>query len=86
VVVIHKEKRTKTESGIIIATNNKADERIPQLGKVVSIGPDVNDIGIDDYVVFEAYAGLEFQPEDEDLSYVILNEEDIRAIYTQDEE
>ena len=74
---------TKTESGIIIAMDEKRERKAVEVGTVVSIGetafkdyggaPDMIKIG--DRVVIARYSGKEIK--DGDIEYVVVNDEDI---------
>lgn len=54
ILVKVKEVETKTASGIIIPDN--ASKEKPTQATVVSVGPDVKDVSVDDTVVYGQYA------------------------------
>lgn len=68
---------TTTASGIIIPDNAKEK---PLTGKVLAVGPDALDEGINenDVVLFGKYTGTEFTLDGEEL--LILNSDDILGI------
>ena len=77
VLVEREEEVTTTASGIIIPDNAKEK---PQRGKVLAVGPDAKDEGINegDIVVFGKYSGNEIILDDKE--YLILNSDEILGI------
>jgi len=77
VLVEREEEVTTTASGIIIPDNAKEK---PLQGKVLAVGPDAKDEGINegDVVVFGKYAGNEITLDGKE--YLILNSDDILGI------
>jgi chaperonin GroES len=77
VLVEREEEVTTTASGIIIPDNAKEK---PQRGKVLAVGPDAKDEGINegDVVVFGKYSGTEIVLDDKE--YLILNSDEILGI------
>ena len=77
VLVEREEEITTTASGIIIPDNAKEK---PQQGKVVAVGPDAKEEGINDgdTVVFGKYSGNEISLDGVD--YLILNSDDILGL------
>ena len=77
VLVEREEEVTTTASGIIIP--DKAKEK-PQQGKVIAVGPDAKEEGINDgdTVVFGKYGGSEISLDGVD--YLILNSDDILGL------
>ncbi len=77
VLVEREEEVTTTASGIIIPDNAKEK---PQQGKVVAVGPDAKEEGINDgdTVVFGKYGGSTLSLDGVD--YLILNSDDILGI------
>lgn len=77
VLVEREEEVTTTASGIIIPDNAKEK---PQQGKVVAVGPDAKEEGINDgdTVVFGKYGGNEISLDGVD--YLILNSDDILGL------
>jgi len=69
------EEATTTASGIIIPDNAKEK---PSRGKVLAIGSDVEDINVDDVVVFGKYAGTDLILDDNE--YLVLEVSDILGI------
>ena len=77
VLVEREEEITTTASGIIIPDNAKEK---PQQGKVVAVGPDAKEEGINagDTVVFGKYGGNDISLDGVD--YLILNSDDILGL------
>ena len=69
------EEATTTASGIIIPDNAKEK---PSRGKVLAIGSDVEDVKVDDVVVFGKYAGTELVLDDNE--YLVLEVSDVLGI------
>ena len=66
---------TTTASGIIIPDSAKEK---PLEGKVIAIGNDVEDVAVDDIVVFGKYTGTEIVLDGDD--YLILELSDVLGI------
>jgi len=66
------EEANTTASGIIIPDNAKEK---PSKGKVIAIGNEVEDISVDDTVVFGKYSGNEISLDGEE--YLIMESSDI---------
>ena len=66
-----------TSSGIILATTNKEK---PAVYEVLSVGPEVKDVGVGDKVVVGKFTGSEFKLDGEDYKFVKM--EDVLAIVT----
>jgi len=64
-----------TASGIIIPDNAKEK---PSRGKVLAIGNDVEDVNVDDVVVFGKYSGTELVLEDKE--YLVLEVSDVLGV------
>ena len=75
VLVSRTEEAKTTASGIIIPDN--ATEK-PLTGKVVAVSTEVENVKVDDVVVFGKYAGNEFKVEGE--NYLILELDDMFGI------
>jgi chaperonin GroES len=77
VLVEREEEVTTTASGIIIPDNAKEK---PQRGKVLAVGPDASDEGINegDIVVFGKYSGTDIVLDEKE--YLILNSDEILGI------
>jgi chaperonin GroES len=69
------EEPTTTASGIIIPDNAKEK---PSRGKVLAIGSDVEDVNVDDIVVFGKYAGTDLVLEDNE--YLVLEVSDVLGV------
>jgi chaperonin GroES len=69
------EETNTTASGIIIPDNAKEK---PSRAKVLAIGNDVEDINIDDIVVFGKYAGVELSLDSKE--YLVLEVSDILGV------
>ncbi len=65
-----------TETGFIISKKTDIQNQ-PQHGKVIEIGPDVNDIKIGETVLFKEFIPTKFIIENK--TFLILNQEDILA-------
>jgi len=76
VILSYIKEEEKTASGIILTTEVKDKQ---SMGKVVAIGPKVEDIKVDDKVVYKSYSGTKTKFNDEE--YLIIKAEDILAIY-----
>ena len=64
-----------TASGIIIPDNAKEK---PSQGKVLAIGSDVEEVGVDDIVVFGKYSGTELALDDKE--YLVLELSDVLGV------
>ncbi|HHO65274.1 MAG TPA: co-chaperone GroES [Epsilonproteobacteria bacterium] len=64
-----------TANGIIIPDNAKEK---PSRGKVLAIGNDVEDVNVDDVVVFGKYSGTELVLEDKE--YLVLEVSDVLGV------
>jgi chaperonin GroES len=69
------EEATTTASGIIIPDNAKEK---PSRGKVLAIGNDVEDVNVDDIVVFGKYAGTDLVLDDRE--YLVLEVSDVLGV------
>ncbi len=76
VVLAFEKEETKTESGIILSTNDKDK---PSVGKVIAVGPKVETIKVNDRVVYQTYSGSKFKFDG--VEYLIIKQEHILAIY-----
>lgn len=65
----------KTKSGILLSSE---DNKKPQIGIVVSVGPDVKDLNEKDKIIYKDYAGTNVNYNSEEL--LIIKEEDILAV------
>ncbi len=75
VLVQRTEEASTTASGIIIPDNAKEK---PSQGKVVAISSDVDNVSVNDVVVFGKYAGNEFELNGE--KYLIIEVDDLFGI------
>ncbi len=75
VLVQRTEEASTTASGIIIPDNAKEK---PSQGKVVAVSSDVDNVSINDVVVFGKYAGNEFEVNGE--KYLIIDVDDLFGI------
>jgi len=64
-----------TASGIIIPDNAKEK---PSQGKVLAVGSDVEEVNVDDIVVFGKYAGTELALDDKE--YLVLELSDVLGV------
>ncbi len=64
-----------TASGIIIPDNAKEK---PSRGKVLAIGSDVEDVNVDDVVVFGKYSGTDLVLDDKE--YLVLEVSDVLGV------
>jgi chaperonin GroES len=76
VVLAFEKEETKTESGIILSTNDKDK---PSVGKVIAVGPKVETIKVNDRVVYQTYSGSKVKFDG--VEYLIIKQEHILAIY-----
>lgn len=67
---------TTTKSGIILTTEDEGAKT--DFAEVLAIGPDVDNIKVGDEVIFDKYAGLPVDKDDD--SIIMLEENDIFAI------
>lgn len=73
VLSVKKEEKT-TVSGIILATEDK--DR-PAIGKVISIGPKVENINVEDEVIYQSYAGTKVKIDQ--IEYLLIQSKNILA-------
>ena len=76
VLVKVQEAETKTASGIIIPDN--ASKEKPTTATVLAVSSEVEDIKVDDTVMYGKYSGTEITIENED--YLVLETSDILGI------
>lgn len=69
-----KEER-QTESGIILAAEDKEK---PQIGRVLSVGPKVENLNKDDRVIYQTYSGTKVKLEG--FEYLVIQAKNILAI------
>ncbi len=74
VLSVKKEEKT-TASGIILATEDK--DR-PAMGKVISVGPKVENIKEEDEVIYQSYAGTKVKLNQ--IEYILVQSKNIFAI------
>ena len=74
VLTTKKEERT-TQSGIILTTEEK--DR-PAVGKVIAVGPKVDQLKVDDEVIYQTYSGTKVKLEG--TEYLIIQSKNILAI------
>ena len=75
-LLIQREEETNTTaSGIIIPDNAKEK---PSRGKVIAIGSEVEDVNVDDIVVFGKYAGSELTLDSQE--YLVIEVSDILGV------
>ncbi|OED27327.1 molecular chaperone GroES [Acholeplasma laidlawii] len=74
VLSVKKEEKT-TASGIILATEDKDK---PAMGKVISIGPKVENIKVNDEVIYQSYAGTKVKLKE--VEYLLVQSKNILAI------
>lgn len=67
---------SKTKSGIILTNKNHQDNsNLPRWGKVYAVGPDVNEVGPDDYVLVAPLRWtLGFKFDNKQLSKTVIAE------------
>ncbi|HHY96790.1 MAG TPA: co-chaperone GroES [Acholeplasma sp.] len=75
VVLSFLKEETKTDSGIILATESKDK---PSIGIVKAIGPKATDLKVDDKVIYQTYSGTKTKVDGEE--YLIIKAEHILAI------
>ena len=75
ILVERVEETNTTASGIIIPDNAKEK---PSRAKVLAIGNDVEDINVDDIVVFGKYAGTELSLDSKE--YLVLEVSDVLGV------
>ncbi|MEO1938380.1 MAG: co-chaperone GroES [Sulfurimonas sp.] len=75
VLVERMEEENTTASGIIIPDNAKEK---PSRAKVLAVGSEVEDVKVDDVVVFGKYAGTDLVLEGKD--YLVLDTSDILGV------
>lgn len=69
------EAETKTASGIYLPESAKEK---PQMGEVISVGKDVEEVKVGDQIVYKQYGPDEVKLEGQEL--LLLKEEDVLAI------
>ncbi len=74
VLSVKKEEKT-TASGIIVATEDKEK---PAIGKVISVGPKVENIKTNDEVIYQNYAGTKVKIEQ--IEYLLVQSKNILAV------
>ena len=74
VLSVKKEEKT-TASGIILATEDKDK---PAIGKVISVGPKVENIKIEDEVIYQSYAGTKVKIDQ--IEFLLVQSKNILAI------
>jgi chaperonin GroES len=74
VLTMKKEEKT-TQSGIILTTEEKDK---PAIGSVLSVGPKVENLKVDDEVIYQTYSGTKVKLEDQE--YLIIQAKNILAI------
>lgn len=74
VLSVKKEEKT-TASGIILATEDK--DR-PAIGKVISVGPKVEHIHVEDEVIYQSYAGTKVNFDR--VEYLLVQSKNILAV------
>ncbi|HHT38884.1 MAG: co-chaperone GroES [Acholeplasmatales bacterium] len=75
VVLLPEKEETKTESGIILTTDEKDKQ---SLGIVNNVGPEVKDLKKGDKVIYESYQGTKAKLKGEE--YLIIKAEYILAL------
>ena len=75
ILIIPDEVESKTASGIIIPD---AAKKKPRTGKVISVGSSVEEIFVDDHVMFGKYSGTEIEVEGN--KYLVLKEDEILVV------
>lgn len=74
VLTMKKEERT-TSSGIILTTEEKDK---PAIGKVLALGPKVENLKVDDEVIYQTYSGTKVKLDGQE--YLIIQAKNILAI------
>lgn len=77
VLSIEKEEKT-TASGIILTTDAKDK---PAFGKILAVGPKVENLSTGDVVVYQTYSGTNVKLEGQD--YILIKAENILAKVTK---
>jgi chaperonin GroES len=75
VVLRFEKEEKKTESGIILTTDDKEK---PAIGKVLSVGPKVENLKKDDKVIYQTYSGTKVKYEG--TEYLLIQAKNILAI------
>lgn len=78
IVIILDEKVSKTQGGIFLASNN---EKQPQSGKVIAVGPKVSDIKIGDHIGFETGQFRKMSVDDKVVA--IVKEKDVTGVFEE---
>lgn len=74
VLSVKKEEKT-TASGIILATEDKDK---PAIGRVISVGPKVENIHVNDEIIYQSYAGTKVKIEQ--VEYLLVQSKNILAV------
>ncbi len=74
VLSVIKEEKT-TASGIILTTEEKDK---PATGKVISVGPKVENLKVEDEVIYQSYAGTKVKIDQ--IEYLLVQSKNILAI------
>ena len=74
VLTMKKEERT-TSSGIILTTEEKDK---PAIGKVLALGPKVENLKVDDEVIYQTYSGTKVKLDGQE--YLIIQAKNILSI------
>lgn len=61
---------TGTTKGGIIIPQTAQEKFFPMSGTVIDIGPDVQDIDIEDKVIFDKFTGIDYTYEGEKLTFM----------------
>jgi chaperonin GroES len=77
VLTLEKEEKT-TASGIILTTDEKDK---PAFGRILAVGPKVEDLAVNDVVVYQTYSGTNVKLEGKD--YLLIKAENILAKVTK---
>ena len=74
IVAVPEEAKTKTASGLYLP--EKSTEK-PKVAKVVAIGRDVDQVKVDDRIIYKSYSPTEVKVEG--VEYLLVKQEDILA-------
>ena len=74
VVAVREQANERTASGIYLPTNSQEKQAI---AKIVAIGPDVNQVKVDDKIIYKEYSATELKIDATD--YLIVKQDDILA-------
>ena len=75
VVLSFEKEEKKTESGIILTTDDKEK---PAIGKVLSVGPKVETLKKDDKIIYQTYSGTKIKYDE--TEYLVIQAKHILAI------